>query len=143
MPVALAGAASYQVLHSTAQHLLQQGHSVIFDSPCLYSELLERGQQLAQMTDAAYRYIECLVSDIDELDRRLRTRPRLPSQLAGVFVSPTAGSGKAQAGEAVFRAWIAGMKRPQGTYLVLDMMRALDVCVQEAIEYILTGKQTG
>jgi predicted kinase len=43
VPVPIAGHASYTVLDALARHLLQQGHSVIFDSPCFYQELLERG----------------------------------------------------------------------------------------------------
>ena len=141
VPVSMAGAASYQVLHALARHLMGQGHSVIFASPCFYTELLERGQRLAREVGACYRYIECVVADLDELDRRLRTRPRLPSQVAGVQVLPTEGSGKAQAGEDVFRDWIANMKRPAAGYLVLDTTRSLDVCIEEAIAYIILGSQ--
>jgi predicted kinase len=75
VPVAIAGAASYHVLNALARHLLTQGYSVIFDSPCLYIELLERGQRVAREVGAHYRYIECVVADLDELDRRLRTLP--------------------------------------------------------------------
>lgn len=79
------------------------------------------------------------VEDLDELDRRLRTRTRLPSQLAGVLVAPTAGSGKTQTGEQVFREWMANMKRPASPYLVLHTSRPLDVCSKEALAYIETG----
>src|SRR2546423_608664 len=75
VPAAIAGRASYAVLDALAQHLLAQRHSVIFDSPCFYEELLERGQRLARQAGAQYRYIECVVEDLHELDRRLRTRP--------------------------------------------------------------------
>ena len=136
VPVSIAGAASYQVLNALARHLLQQGYSVIFDSPCLYVELLERGQQLARAMNAHYRYIECVVADLDELDRRLRTRPRLPSQLAGVRIAPTEGSGKAELGDDIFRNWIANMKRPNTDYLVLDTTRPVEVCVEAAIAYV-------
>jgi predicted kinase len=136
VPVSMAGAASYRVLQATAQHLLQQGHSVIFDSPCFYVELLERGQRLAREAGAAYRYIECRVKDLDELDRRLRTRPRLPSQLAGVRNVPTAGSGKTRTGADVFRHWIANMKRPNDGYLVVDTTRSLQECIDAALSYI-------
>jgi len=136
VPVSIAGAASYQVLNAMARHLLQQGYSVIFDSPCLYAELLERGQELARVADAHYRYIECVVADLAELDRRLRTRQRMPSQLAGVRIAPTEGSGKTQSGDDVFRDWIANMKRPNTDYLVLDTTRPVEVCVEVAIAYI-------
>ncbi len=136
VPVSLAGYASYMVLDALARHLLHQGHSVIFDSPCLYEELLMRGQQLAAEVGATYRYIECRVDDLDELDRRLRTRPRLPSQLAGVRVSPTAGSGKTQMGDDVFHEWIATMKRPTSNFLTLDTSRPVELYIEQAIAYI-------
>ena len=88
VPVAIAGAASYSVLNTVARHLLRQGYSAIFDSPCFYVELLERGQQLAQEAGARYRYVECAVTDLEVLDRRLRMRPRMPSQVAGVWAPP-------------------------------------------------------
>jgi hypothetical protein len=125
----------------TARHLLQQGYSVIFDSPCLYVELLERGQQLARALDAHYRYIECVVADLDELDQRLRTRPRMLSQLAGVRSAPTEGSGKAQSGDDVFRNWMANMKRPNTDYLVLDTTRPVEVCVEAATTYVTAGSR--
>lgn len=139
--VSIAGAASYQVLNAMARHLLQQGYSVIFDSPCLYVELLERGQRLARAVNARYRYIECVVTDLDEIDRRLRTRPRMPSQLTGVRIAPTEGSGKTQAGDDVFCNWIANMQRPNTDYLVLDTTRPMELCVEAAIAYITAGGQ--
>ncbi len=139
VPAASAGAASYSVLNAIARHLLEQRYSVIFDSPCFYEELLERGQRLAQEAGAHYRYIECVVADLDELDRRLRTRPRLPTQLAGVWAPPTAGSGKTHMSEDVFRDWLANMKRPATGYLTLDMTQSLDTCVEAAVAYVTAG----
>jgi predicted kinase len=139
VPVSIAGHASYMVLDAIARHLLKQGQSVIFDSPCFYEVLLERGQRLAQEAGAKYCYIECVVEDLDEIDRRLRTRQRWPSQLAGVRVHPTEGSGKVQTGDEVFRDWIANMKRPKSGYLTLNTTRPLSTCIEEAIAYIKTG----
>ncbi|HEY0606076.1 MAG TPA: AAA family ATPase [Herpetosiphonaceae bacterium] len=139
VPPLMAGRASYVVLAGIARHLLQQGLRVICDSPCFYGEVLERGQRVAKEVGAEYRYIECVVTDLDELDRRLTTRLRLPSQLAGVRVPPTEGSGRTQAGDTVFKDWIANMKRPDSNYLVLDTTRPLQVYLQEAIAYIKTG----
>ena len=98
-----------------------------------------RGQPLAREAHARYRYVECVVANLDELDRRLRTRPRLPSQLAGVWASPTAGSGKTHMSDDVFRDWIANMKRPATGYLTLDTTRPLNTSVEAAIAYSMTG----
>lgn len=140
VPVAMAGRASYLVLDALARHLLQQGHSVIFDSPCFYQELLQRGQKLAQEANVSYRYIECVLADLTELDRRLRTRLHLPSQITGVDAAPSVGSGKAAVNQEVFRDWIANMKRPVGGYLTLDTQQPVDFCVQQALLYIQSGK---
>jgi predicted kinase len=139
VPVSLAGKGSYQVLGVLAQHLLRQGHSVIHDSPCFYSDLLERGRRLAREANARYFYIECVIDDLDELDRRLRTRSRLQSQVAGVWAKPTYGSGKARIDEAVFRDWIANMKRPGKGYLVLDTSHPLNACIEKAMAYLEQG----
>jgi predicted kinase len=136
VPLALAGSASYQVLRAIAQHLLLQGCNVIFDSPCYYQELLEKGQQLAQAVGAVYLYLECRVEDLNELDRRLRTRTRHPSQVAGVSFPLTDSSGKTQSSNEIFKEWIENMKRPDSGYLVLDTMRPLEVCIAEAMRYI-------
>jgi predicted kinase len=135
VPISIAGRASYEVLGALAEHLLKQGHSVIFDSPCFYEELLERGQRLAREAGAAYLYIECIVKDLDELDRRLRSRPSLRSQRVGVFSPPIDGTGEGVSGDVVFADWIANMKRPEAGYLVLDTTRSLEVCIDEAMEY--------
>jgi predicted kinase len=136
VPVNLAGSASYQVLGAIAQHLLRQGFHVIFDSPCYYEELLERGQQVAQAAGATYLYIECRVEDLDELNRRLQTRSRRRSQVAGVYLSPPDGSGETGPGKEVFQEWIANMKRPKSAYLVLDTTRPFAESVKEALKYI-------
>jgi predicted kinase len=140
VPAAMAGAASYSVLNAMARDLLRQCYSVVFDSPCFYVELLESGQRLAKEAGAQYRYIECVVTDLDELDRRLRTRPRLPSQLAGVWAPPTAGSGKTDMSVDVFRDWIANMKRPETDYLTLDTTQSLATCIEAAVAYVTAGR---
>ena len=140
VPLAQAGHASYMVLDALARHLLGQGHTVIFDSPCAYIELLERGQQLAQAQGAAYRYIECVVADLDEIERRLRTRPRLPSQITGTGVPPRLGSDKQVMDEELFQQWINTMQRPAAGYLVLDTRQPLDVYLPLALTYINTGQ---
>lgn len=136
VPPSTAGAASYTVLDALARDLLRQGWSVIFDSPCLYGELLERGQRLAHEAGARYRYIECWLADLDALDHRLRTRSRLPSQLSGIRVPPAIGTGKTEINDAVFREWIDTMKRPTENYLVIDTTQPLESYITTALAYI-------
>lgn len=140
VPESIAGRASYLVLGAITQHLLSQGHNVILDSPCFYEDLLRRGQSLAQEANAKYLYIECVLNDLSELDRRLRARSRHRSQVSGIGGIPTEGSGKNDTDESVFRDWIANMKRPERDYLVLDTGRPVEVCFAEAIEYVKKGR---
>lgn len=139
VPISGAGRASYAVLHALARHLLHQGRSVIFDSPCVYASLLHRGQQIAAEHGAAYRYIECALSDLAKLDQRLQERPRLPSQLSGVYQPPPAGSSATQAGEALFRDWMANAQRPATSYLVVDTAQPLAEYLGQAIAYVQSG----
>jgi len=139
MAASLAGRASYQVLNAVARDLLQQGHSVIFDSPCFYEELLARGIELAEECGATYRYVECMLNDLNELDRRLTTRTRMPSQIAGIYAPPTAGSGKSQSGTALIQHWIDNMKRPQSDYLTLNTAEPVEMCIARALEYVIDG----
>ena len=83
--------------------------------------------------------MECVLNDIDELDRRLRTRQRWPSQITSVYAPPVPGSGKTLSGQALFEHWIANMQRPEDGYLVLDTARPLEVCVADAVAYANTG----
>ena len=136
VPVELAGAGSYAVLGGLARHLLAQGHSVIHDSPCRYQNLLDRGLAFAAEFNVTYLYIECVVADLAEIDHRLRTRQRHPSQIASIYGEPTAGSGKKVSGEAVFQNWMDNMKRPESNYLTLDMSRPFAQCAADAMAYL-------
>ena len=132
--------ASYVVLNAVARHLLSQGRSVIFDSPCFYEQLLLRGQQLAADHGAAYRYVECRLDDLHELDRRLRNRPRAQSQVAGVFATPLDGADQPVHGEAYFRNAIENMKRPGDGYLVVDTAQPLERYLDRVVAYIQSGR---
>lgn len=140
VPFSVAGKASYAVLLGVAKHLLQQGHNVILDSPCFYDELLQKGQQLAQEANATYVYIECVLVDLFELDRRLRGRSSWSSQVQGITQLPRTSqvpgsSGERLVDEAVMQAWVANMKRPDD-FLQLDTSRPVKDCVSDALKYI-------
>lgn len=137
------GHASYLVLDAIARSLLQQGFSVIFDSPCFYDDLLKRGQTLAAEAGATYAYIECVLNDLTQLDQRLRHRvetdTNYPSQVTSVYgalENRADGSGKAAINADVFRDWIANMKRPDSAYCVLDTSQPVDACINNALTYL-------
>lgn len=136
IPFGPAGKASYFVLYALAEDLLSQGFTVIFDSPCFYDELLTRGQAIARKANAHYVYIECVLQDLNELDRRLQNRLRQRSQVAAINRSPDDLIDGQTTNEEVFRNWITNMKRPKNNYLLLDTSRPLKVCVAEACAYL-------
>jgi len=134
LPFAQAGKLSYAVLLALAEDLLGQGHQVVIDSPCFYDELLEGGQAVAARASTAYRYIECVTDDLDLLDQRLRSRPRLLSQVAGVYEESRDGSRRQ--GADVFRDWIDNGKRPTTGWLRIDTTRPFAECVEAALVFL-------
>ena len=136
IPFGPAGEASYYVLYALAEDLLNQGFSIIFDSPCFYDELLARGQQIAKAGHATYAYIECVLHDLALLDQRLRTRTRQRSQVMGINQSPSDLMDDQSVNEDVFRDWIANMKRPKNNYLVLDTSQPIKICTKETLTYL-------
>lgn len=137
VPVEIAGRASYRVLQAVTKHLLQQRRSVIVDSPCFYEEVLLIGMALASDFGAKYLYVECQTRDLDEVDRRLRTRERHRSQLAGIRVPPTEGSGKTVMNDSIFLDRMNNMKRPERGYLLLDTSVSIQQYTADAVKYVL------
>lgn len=134
----VAGRASYEVLKALSRHLLSQGQSIIFDSPCFYQELLEHGQSLAAEFTAEYRYIECVLKDFGELDKRLKKRQSLRSQQLSINEPPIDVPEDAETGQQIFKKWHKEMQRPEAGYLILDTSESIAVCVAKALAYLAT-----
>lgn len=66
------GQLSYDVDWSLVDFYLSNGHSVIMDSPCLYSNVLETGLELARKYQKRYKYVECYIEDIEIIRNRLK-----------------------------------------------------------------------
>lgn len=75
------GQLSYDVDWSLVDFYLSNGHSVIMDSPCLYSNLLETGLELSRKHKKRYKYVECYIEDIEIIRNRLKNRERFLSQI--------------------------------------------------------------
>ncbi|MDP9374151.1 MAG: AAA family ATPase [Chloroflexota bacterium] len=134
---AVAGQASYQMLLALGRSLLDQGISVVLDSPCYYQELLDAGLHMAAETNACYRYVECATEDLVELSRRLRDRPPLRSQVLDLAAtSARSTSGETLSGEELFREWIRNMKRPAHSYLRVDTSRPLGDCLPAVFAFL-------
>lgn len=124
----LAGKISYDIDWSLVDFYLSQCRSVILDSPCLYSGLLDRGTELAKQYHVKYKYIECFLSDHNERDRRLRARQRMISQVPGV---------PAEVKDTLLTIESSSMKRPaEARYLIVDTSQPLEAYIDKVMEYI-------
>ncbi|QHW29793.1 ATP-binding protein [Paenibacillus rhizovicinus] len=81
-----AGGIAYHIEWSLVDFHLSQGYNVILDSPCLYDELVEKGTAVAEKHHAKYKYVECVLNDIAELNRRLTNRVRMITQIGPVDI---------------------------------------------------------
>ncbi|MFN8507749.1 MAG: AAA family ATPase [Dehalococcoidia bacterium] len=120
IPREVAGPASYEALWDLCRAMLEQGHSVIVDSPAYWPVIEQRGRGIAREAHAGYVMIETRCADTDEIDRRLATRE-------GLITNPTAR-----------QDWLAipGTREPHRTRLVLNTLQPVEELVDEAIAYI-------
>ncbi|MEN1938828.1 AAA family ATPase [Paenibacillus sp. 102] len=120
-----AGGISYEIEWALIDFYLAQGHSVILDSPCLYTEMLEKGIRLSKKHRVKYKYVECYLNNIEEINNRLRKRKRMISQIRKVE------------SEEVFKKWLDGSKRPSDfTYLIVDSGQPLEDYIDEVMTYM-------
>lgn len=120
------GKAAYTVDWAFVEFQLAHGQSVIFDSPCLYSEMIQKGTELAQKYGVSYKYIECYLNDFTEINHRLQNRQRQPSQIQNVE------------SESIFARALAGSKKPEGhAWLRVDSGAEVETCLQSALQYLL------
>lgn len=123
IPRDLAGPASYETLWDLSRALIEQGKSVIVDSPAYWPVIEEKGRGLARATGAAYFMIETRCSDAEEVERRLRERPALPTNPRERL------------------DWLAvpGTSEPGRDRLVVDSTQSVEAMVSEALSYLRSG----
>lgn len=120
----LAGRVAYDLDWALVEFHLSLGRNVILDSPCLYGVMIDRGLAMTANSGATYRYVECLVDDVDEINRRLRERERKLSQIGSV--SP----------ENFYRT-VTANKRPAHMHtLTIDTNRPLETYLHDVIAYL-------
>lgn len=73
--------ASYLVVFDLADFYLSKGISVIIDTPCFYQETVDKGVELCNKNGSSYKYLECIVDEYEEIERRLGSRKRLATQI--------------------------------------------------------------
>lgn len=121
----LAGKISYRIDWALVEFHLSQGQSVIFDSPCLYEEMVNKGTNFANKYGVTYKYIECYLEDSEEINNRLRNRKRMLSQINEI------------SSEENFKYTIKNSKKPSNyKCLVVDTRLPLESYIQAVLNYI-------
>lgn len=121
----LAGEISFNIDWSLIEFHLSLGLNVIFDSPCLYDEMIEKGTKLAEKYQAKYKYIECYLDNMEEINARLKRRERKISQIEAVQ------------SEEAFLFTINNSKKPSAhPCFVVDTSRSLESYIEEVLAYL-------
>ncbi len=126
-----AGAVSYEVIFDLARDLLDQGHSVIIDSPAVYEAIPARGMALATAASATYFFVECACPD-GVAGQRIELRHRRPSQVA-----------EAEHAAEVRASPTRRPHRPRKGALVVDTTEPLIDCVAAVLAYLATPGASG
>lgn len=72
----------YRVLSfDIAAYYLSKGTSIIIDTPCYFKGTVDKGLELCKKYNSAYKYIECKVDSYEEIERRIKTRKALVTQI--------------------------------------------------------------
>ncbi|TRX90162.1 hypothetical protein FHL15_008890 [Xylaria flabelliformis] len=130
---------TYQLDWTLAEDMIQQGRNVIVDSVSNYEEVVNRGTALAEKYGYTYRYVECRVENLDQLDRRLHDRIPLRSQRTGVYEPPAGAPGNDTGGSvdgaALFRKWMNPWRPEDVTALItVDSTRRPEECLEAIME---------
>lgn len=121
----IAGMISYNIDWSLIEFHLSQGQNVIFDSPCLYQEMIDKGTDLSKKYNVKYKYVECYLDDIHEINYRLKSRERMISQIKEIK------------SEVDFKNTIENSKKPFGyKSIVVDTEQPLESYIHDVINYI-------
>lgn len=123
----MAGKVSYDIDWSLVDFYLSQEQSVILDSPCFYTEMVEKGVRLSEKHKVEYKYIECYLNDSKEIKFRLANRDRMVSQIENI------------ASEEAFNEWVNNSKRPEGhECLRVDSSMPIENNIDDVLNYLMT-----
>ena len=87
--------------------------------------MVEKGMKLSNKHGVKYKYIECYLNDMEEINNRLQTRKRMVSQVGRVD------------SEVAFKKWLNGSKRPlHSEYLIVDSSEPLERYVEKVMDYM-------
>ena len=120
----LAGGLTYDTVWLLLQSFLEQGFSVVLDSPAFWPGIPERGRALAGEAEAEYHIVEVRCADAVEQERRLTSRMRFAAQPAN------------RAALAIALARPGLVRELTEPHLTVDTTRPLGVCLDEVLRYI-------
>jgi predicted kinase len=138
VPFAAAGPATYSAVLALAADLLDQGRSVVVDSPCRYRELLESGRSVAAGAGAEYRLVELWADDPAGLLPRLGARTARPSQ-----VTPVVPEWELGTPVETLRGWQARLVRPETGWLRVDALSRPEDVLGEVREWLVRSLAPG
>ncbi len=119
------GKAAYDIDWLVLEMLLSQNKNVIFDSPCLYDEIIEKGIALSEKYCATYKYVECKNTDFNDITQRLKSREAKISQIT-----------KYKSYDIFYKALI-GSKRPDNdNFIIVDTSQPISSYIMKVIHYI-------
>lgn len=119
------GKLSYHLDWAIVESLMIQNQNIIFDSPCLYDEILRKGTYLADKYGYNYKYVECINEDFVEVSRRLRERETKLSQI------------KEFESYEIFFSALNNSKKPKGdSFITVNSSKKLETYLMEVLNYI-------
>ncbi len=117
--VAAAGPATYATALALARDILEQGRSVVLDSPCRYADLLDAGIRIASEAGVRYGFIELRVQDWSVVRARLDARSPRASQVTSGSEPAPGTEWEFGTPEATLLAWQEQLVRPRADWLML------------------------
>ena len=125
MDTSASGKIGYCLDWSLVDFYLSQGFPVIFDSPCLYSEMIDKGLALSKKYNAKYKYVECIAKDAHVVNKRLKERDKMVSQITAI------------SSEESFYKTIESSAKPKDiSILQIDTLQPLEEYLAEVISYV-------
>ena len=117
VPVAAAGPVTYGAALALAQDLLEQGRTVVLDSPCRYRQLLDSGRRKAGALGVRYAFIELWVRDWSVVLGRLDERSPRVSQVASATAPVPGTEWEFGTPAATLEAWQNELIHPEHDWL--------------------------
>ncbi|MCP4541438.1 MAG: ATP-binding protein [Chloroflexi bacterium] len=131
----MSGRVGYGASRAIAGSLLEQGTSVILDSPCRFEFIVDGGTALAAKHNIPYAFIECVLADKDELGRRMQNRKRQRSQRVAFDKAPVDAPTDAMADEAG-RIIVHQTKYPKSRWLQVDTSESAEQNIEQSLAYL-------